>query len=269
MSQARNSAEGADERGDERDEPGTDEAPNEPSRGSRGGAARGAKAARKRSPLKSARLWLRALHRDVGYLLVGLTFVYALSGLAVNHIADWDPNFIRFEATYRLSEPLPANDDEATALVLATIGETRRPSEVFRTEDSLELLLPDREVFVDVLEGTILDRGQRARPVLRVSNWLHLNRGKQSWTYVADAYAILLLFLATSGMFMLPGRNGLRGRGALLVGIGVAIPVVYVLASGGPNGATPNPTDPNPTEADPPAADAMPAADVGADNAPP
>ncbi len=31
---------------------------------------------------------LRALHRDIGYLAVGLTFVYAASGLAVNHIED-------------------------------------------------------------------------------------------------------------------------------------------------------------------------------------
>jgi hypothetical protein len=155
----------------------------------------------------------------------------------VNHIADWDPNFVRFEATYRLTEPLPEDDEGATSIVLATIGEGRQPDEVFRTADSLELLFPDREVFVDEAEGSILDRGQRARPVLRASNWLHLNRGKKSWTYVADAYAILLLFLATSGMFMLPGRNGLRGRGAVLVAIGVAIPVVYVIASGGPRGS--------------------------------
>ena len=40
---------------------------------------------------------LRALHRDFGYIAVGLTFIYALSGLAVNHIADWDPNFENYE----------------------------------------------------------------------------------------------------------------------------------------------------------------------------
>ena len=34
------------------------------------------------------RPWLRAVHRDAGYFGVGLTLVYALSGLAVNHIAD-------------------------------------------------------------------------------------------------------------------------------------------------------------------------------------
>jgi hypothetical protein len=67
-----------------------------------------------------------------------------------------------------------------------------------------------------------------------VSNWLHLNRGKSAWTFIADAYAILLLGLAISGMFMLPGRRGLRGRGAVLVALGVSIPVLYVTLSGGP-----------------------------------
>ena len=36
------------------------------------------------------RPWVRAIHRDLGYVAVGLTFVYAISGLAVNHVADWD-----------------------------------------------------------------------------------------------------------------------------------------------------------------------------------
>ena len=39
------------------------------------------------------RPWLRAFHRDIGYFAVGLTVVYATSGLAVNHLKDWDPNF--------------------------------------------------------------------------------------------------------------------------------------------------------------------------------
>ena len=47
------------------------------------------------------RPWLRALHRDIGYLAVGLTVVYALSGLAVNHIGDWDPNFDNYEHTHQ------------------------------------------------------------------------------------------------------------------------------------------------------------------------
>ena len=83
-------------------------------------------------------------------------------------------------------------------------------------------------------EASALIRGRSPRFLLRVSNWLHLNRGKRAWTFIADAYAILLLGLAVSGMFMLPGKRGLRGRGTLLVAAGVAVPVLYVVLSGGP-----------------------------------
>ncbi|MCA1744436.1 MAG: hypothetical protein LC643_01740 [Bacteroidales bacterium] len=31
------------------------------------------------------RLWLRRIHRDAGYLVVGVTLVYALSGIFLHH----------------------------------------------------------------------------------------------------------------------------------------------------------------------------------------
>jgi len=37
------------------------------------------------------RRWNNTLHRDVGYLVVALTLVYGISGLAINHMADWNP----------------------------------------------------------------------------------------------------------------------------------------------------------------------------------
>ena len=39
------------------------------------------------------RRWNNILHRDIGYLAVGLTVVYAISGVAVNHRADWNPSY--------------------------------------------------------------------------------------------------------------------------------------------------------------------------------
>ena len=71
------------------------------------------------------------------------------------------------------------------------------------------------------------------RFLLRVANWLHLNRGKKAWTYVADTYAAALLFLAFSGLFMLKGSKGIIGRGAVFVLIGIAIPVAYVTFAAG------------------------------------
>jgi hypothetical protein len=43
-----------------------------------------------------------------------------------------------------------------------------------------------------------------------------------------------LLYLAISGLFMIPGRKGLLGRGAVIVALGAAVPIAYVLLSGGP-----------------------------------
>lgn len=181
------------------------------------------------------RPWLRALHRDAGYLAVGLTLIYAISGLAVNHIEDWDPNFVSFERTHAIGVPLPADDAAAAAEVLDQLGIGERPLDVYRaSETQLEILFEKRSLHVQTATGVVVEEGQRDRTLLRVANWLHLNRGKKAWTWVADGYAVFLLFLATSGLFMLPGRRGLRGRGAVLVGLGVTVPVLYVVLSGGP-----------------------------------
>jgi uncharacterized protein len=181
------------------------------------------------------RRWLRAVHRDVGYIAVGLTFIYALSGLAVNHITDWadgDPSFRTYSTALELG-PL-AGDDQAIADQLRKrLGIGESPRELYRAaDDQLDILFDKRSLHVNPKTGHVVDEGQQPRFLLRIANWLHLNRGKKAWTYVADAYAAGLLLLATSGIFMIAGKKGLLGRGAVLVGLGIAIPVVYVALAG-------------------------------------
>ncbi|HEY8073602.1 MAG TPA: PepSY-associated TM helix domain-containing protein [Labilithrix sp.] len=182
------------------------------------------------------RAWLRATHRDVGYVAVGLTFIYALSGIAVNHITDWsdgDPSFASYSKTVELG-PIAGADEKAVAdEVRKKLAIAAAPREVYReSPDDIEVLFDKRTLHVNPLTGHVVDEGQKPRFILRVANWLHLNRGKKAWTYVADSYAAALLLLATSGMFMIAGRKGLLGRGAILVGIGIAVPVVYVTLAG-------------------------------------
>ena len=191
-----------------------------------------ADAARKASALR-VRPWLRAIHRDVGYSAVGLTIVYATSGLAINHIAEWDPNFTHTTAVHALRAPLPDDDDAAAKQVLSALHIRETPKEVYREGDQLEVLFDERTLHVTTASGQVVEEARRARPFLRVANWLHYNRGKKAWTSFADAYAAALLFLALSGMFMLPGKKGLLGRGAVFVLLGAAIPIVYVTLAKG------------------------------------
>ncbi|MGC4088360.1 MAG: PepSY-associated TM helix domain-containing protein [Polyangiaceae bacterium] len=176
------------------------------------------------------RPWLRALHRDIGYLAVGFTFIYALSGLAVNHIADWDPNFHQVARTHQLSTPLDGDDEPVSKRVLDALAIRETPRELYRASDSrLEIVLDKRTLHVDTKRALVEEEGQEPRFFLRAANYLHLNRGKKAWTLVADTYAVFLLFLASSGLFMIPGRKGLMGRGAVLAALGALVPAIYVL----------------------------------------
>jgi hypothetical protein len=181
------------------------------------------------------RPWLRAIHRDAGYLVVGLTFIYALSGIAVNHITGWsdgDPSFHTYNETYELG-PLKGSDDEIAKTVRGKLHIQAEPREVYRrSDDEIDVTFERRSLHVNARTGQVIDEGQKPRFFLRVANWLHLNRGKKAWTYVADSYAAILLFLSLSGIFMIAGKKGFFFRGAVLVGLGIAVPVLYVTLAG-------------------------------------
>jgi hypothetical protein len=181
------------------------------------------------------RPWLRAMHRDIGYVAVGLTFVYALSGLDVNHITDWSDGDASFK-TYsenREMGPLHGEDQVVADELRRRLSIAEKPRELYRpVPDELEVIFDQRSLHVNTATGHVIDEGKKPRFILHVANWLHLNRGKKAWKSFADGYAAGLLLLASSGMFMIAGKKGLFGRGAILVGLGIAIPVVYVTLAG-------------------------------------
>lgn len=182
------------------------------------------------------RPWLRAIHRDAGYLAIGLTIIYAVSGLAINHIKDWDPNFEVEKKTHRIDSAIPGDEEAAAAQVIAALDIDEQPAEIYLEDGTLEIAFNERErkLVVDTATGAVTETYKEPRFLLRVSNWLHVARGKKAWNYIADSYAVFLLFLAISGVFMIKGRKGFLGRGAILVIIGIAVPIAYVQWSGGP-----------------------------------
>ncbi len=185
---------------------------------------------------KRWRAWLRALHRDLGYLTVGLTIIYAISGLAINHIGQWDPNFTTVHRELTIAKiPAETPDDVAIKTAASAIG---LPDDAIagaaRYGDEIHFEQPGGTVVVYGDSGLVVEDARQSRFFLRMANWLHEVRGKKAWMYIADAYASILLFLAIGGLFMIKGRLGLRWRGTILVLAGIAIPIVYVTWSGGP-----------------------------------
>jgi hypothetical protein len=72
------------------------------------------------------------------------------------------------------------------------------------------------------------DERSRRRVAFFEANYLHLNRGKGLWTWFADVYAVGLLLLACTGIFIVSGTKGLGGRGRWLLLAGLAIPIAYL-----------------------------------------
>ncbi len=43
--------------------------------------------------MKALRKWSRILHRDIGYFFIFTSLIYGISGIALNHMSDWNPNY--------------------------------------------------------------------------------------------------------------------------------------------------------------------------------
>ena len=182
---------------------------------------------------KRWRAWLRAIHRDVGYLAVGFTVIYALSGIAMNHIDDWDPSFNATERTLKIVPVSDEMSDDAAVKRVTDAAALGKPSEVLRAGDEVRLEYADGTK-VTAIGETVTVQARSSRFFFRAAVWLHATRGKQAWKYISDAYAVLRLYLAISGIFMIKGKLGLKWRGTLLIGVGLGAPLAYIVLSGGP-----------------------------------
>lgn len=170
-----------------------------------------------------------ATHRDVGYFFAGLTVMYAISGVAVNHIDDWNPNYVIRREVVEVGVLPFGEAPELGSEVLSRMGITEEPRSVVRmSQDQLKVFLEQRTLTVELPGGRVVDEHARRRFAFFEVNYLHLNHGKGFWTWFADIYAVGLLVLACTGIFIITGKKGLGGRGRWLLIAGLVIPIVYL-----------------------------------------
>lgn len=179
------------------------------------------------------RKWNFVLHRDIGYLCIGLTLLYAISGVAVNHIThSFNPSYkiVHISATITpVADEIPVNMDLVDD-ILKQLGETGKFKNVFRpSPDSLQIFVEGNTITADLRTGKVEQEKVKERPFLFEVNYLHLNKPKKSWTWIADIYAIALGYLAISGMLMMFKKKGVQKRGLWLTIAGFVIPIVALM----------------------------------------
>ncbi len=175
------------------------------------------------------RRWNNIVHRDLGYLCFGLTIIYVISGVAVNHIGDWNPTYRITREYTNLNLDRQTEKSELVQSILIQLGETGNVKDSFQPDpDTLQIFVENNTIHANLKTGEIIQEKTRKRPLLFQVNFLHLNHPKKLWTWFADIYALALGLLAMTGLFMIRGQKGITGRGAWLVTIGIAVPLFFL-----------------------------------------
>ncbi|WP_196137486.1 PepSY-associated TM helix domain-containing protein [Aliikangiella sp. G2MR2-5] len=178
----------------------------------------------------NARRIIRALHRDIGYFCVGMTIVFAISGLAVNHIDDWNPNYevSRLTKSIEILPQLKESEQLNSILLKQLELDIELRAEFWESENRYKLFAQkDMTIDVDFSKQLAVIESVKPRPVLSLFNRLHLNDAHKAWVIFSDIFAVLLLFLAISSFFMLKGKKGVQGPKGLWVLAGLMVPGIF------------------------------------------
>ncbi len=170
-------------------------------------------------------------HRDVGYFLSGLVLVYCVSGLALNHVDDWNPDFVIVKKTIHAPHPYARAD--VTPAVVKSLGELAGEGDYrlydFPTASQVKVYYDDASLLVDLGTGEGNYEKLTRRPLVYQANVLHRNSVRH-WRWASDLFGVLLIAVNVTGLFVLRGSKGLGGRGKWLVAAGVLPPVAALVA---------------------------------------
>ncbi len=180
--------------------------------------------------MKNFRKTLRWLHRDFGYFVVGITFIYTVSGVALNHRTDWNPHYTMVSEDITVPSAQKTEFDQAEIVNLLENFECHpKYKKHFVTKAG------DIKIFVE--EGTVMYQPEKGlaslevlkkRPFFFQINKIHLAQTGRLWIWISDVMALFMLFVAISGLFLLKGKFGIMGRGLWLTALGVVIPLAII-----------------------------------------
>ncbi len=174
---------------------------------------------------------LRILHRDFGYFIVGMTIVYALSGIYLNHRHDFNPDYKIFITDFKVELP---GKPELTATDIKTALESVDDEVVYKkhylnNEGNIKVFIENGEAVIDPETGKGTMQYLQKRPFIFSINKLHRATLGSVWKWVSDTMAVILFFVAISGLFLLKGKRGFNRWGWWLMAAGIVVPLVFTL----------------------------------------
>lgn len=175
----------------------------------------------------------RFLHRELSFFFSGMVLIYALSGVMMNHRDSINPHYSVEKKEY-VTDVLPAQADmkkEDVLRLLAPLGEEKHYTKhYFPQPGVLKVFLKGgSSLVVECSSRKAVYENLTRRPIWSALAKLHYNPGRW-WTYFADLFAVGLIVITVTGLVMLKGPKGLWGRGGVELLLGIAVPLLFLLA---------------------------------------
>ncbi len=182
--------------------------------------------------MKSLRKWLRIFHRDIGFFFIGTSIIYGLSGIAMNHVKDWNPSYSVIFENFRTTENIKeetATEEDILSLLDKIDNRANYKVHTYANDTLLKIYLKKGSV-VEVNTKTGKGHAEllRKRPIFYQVNYLHYNPNIW-WTWFSDIFSVALIFLALSSIFMVTGKKGVWGRGGIYIAVGIILPIVFLV----------------------------------------
>lgn len=179
------------------------------------------------------RRWARIIHRDLSYFFAGVVIIYAVSGIVLNHKRDFNSDYSIRRSEVQLPGTFPQSqevDSQTAREMLRTVDPDARYAKHYASgEDRIKIFIAGGSILeVELQSGKAVYEKLTRRPIISSMNRLHYNPNRW-WTRFSDVFAISLLLITLTGLVMVPGRNGLKGRGGIELAAGIAIPILFLL----------------------------------------
>ena len=179
------------------------------------------------------RRWARIIHRDLSYFFAGVVIIYAVAGIVLNHKRDFNSDYSIRRSEVQLPGTFPQSQevDSQTAreMLRAVDPDARYAKHYASGEDRIKIFVAGGSILeVELQSGKAVYEKLSRRPIISSMNRLHYNPNRW-WTRFSDVFAVSLLLITLTGLVMVPGRNGLKGRGGIELAAGIAIPILFLL----------------------------------------
>lgn len=181
-----------------------------------------------KTPIKknnTLKKWLRIIHRYLGFFMVGISLIYGISGILLNHMKGKDPAYKTVEEVLLFDKNLSKDQ-----LALAWNNNTDLPNIKMVREGKMshQVLLDGGIGIYNIETGELSYEYHTKRPLVYWINKLHYNQ-VGGWTIMADLFAVSIIFFAISGLFMVSRKNGIMGKGKWYLIAGLCVPVIYII----------------------------------------